>query len=55
MTDIGGKKYEENIESSTNIDRKARKHNTYRVKTIEQRKIMMGKKPKITKDGGNLL
>ena len=50
-----GEKQEENIESSTNIDRKARKHNTYRVITIEQRKIMMGKKPKITKDGGNLL
>ena len=46
---------EENIESSKNIDRKARKHNSYRVMYNNRtKKKYDGKKSKITKDGGNL-
>ena len=46
---------EENIESSKNIDRKARKYNTYRVMYNNRtKKKYDGKKSKITKDGGNL-
>ena len=47
---------EENIESSKNIDRKARKHNSYRVMYNNRtKKKYDGKKmSKITKDGGKL-
>ena len=46
---------EKSIESSTNIDRKARKHNSYRVMYNNRtKKKYDGKKSKITKNGGNL-
>ena len=45
-----GEKQEENIESSTNIDRKARKHNTYPVITIELKKSPRSQKMVVTYD-----